>query len=632
MQLWSRQAGVSNLAAASDTSNWESDSLSTVAGDIRICQRDREVLPTRQRVVYRGHPTIDQLKFGQPAEKRGEMRAKRKGVKPKGVPDRFSEGEGSFRTLSGLEVKSLYTPEDLAGLDYGADLGTPGAYPFTRGAYPTMYRSRPWTRRQIAGFGTARSTNERYRFLLDHGQTGLSTDFDHPTLTGYDSDHELAEGEVGRLGVAIDTVRDMEELFSGIPLDQVSVSLTINHPSIVILSMFLAVAQDRGVPWGALRGTVQNDSLKEFHGQKTFALPPGPSLKLTIDVVEFCTRHVPNWYTISISGYHIREAGADAAQELAFTLAQGMAYVEAAMERGLGVDEFAPRLSYFFGCHSDFFEEVAKFRAARRMWARIMKERYGAGRPESMRMRFHTQTLGSTLVREDPNNNIVRGTLQALAAALGGTQSLHVSGYDEAYDIPSEDAMKTSLATQLVIAHETGIVRTVDPLAGSYFLESLTDALEERAWEYIRKVEALGQSGENADGTRMLRGMLRAIETGYIEREISGSAYKYQHGIESKEHVIVGVNEYRSEVAQAPALFQYDTLEEERQIERLAEVRRSRSSGGVERALGDVKRAAVGGDNLMPPVVEAVKACATEGEIMEALKEVYGEYRDPGVF
>jgi methylmalonyl-CoA mutase N-terminal domain/subunit len=537
---------------------------------------------------------------------------------------RSPESRPSFRTLSGLEVARTYTPEDVQGLDFERDLGFPGTYPFTRGAYSTMYRGRLWTRRQIAGFGTARSTNQRYRFLLEHGQTGLSTDFDHPTLTGYDSDHELAEGEVGRLGVAIDTIQDMDELFQGIPLDQVSISLTINHPAIVMLSMLLGVTEARGVSWKALRGTVQNDSLKEFHGQKTYALPPEPSLKLTTDIVEFCTRHVPNWYTISISGYHTREAGSNAVQELAFTLAQGMAYVEAAMERGLGVDQFAPRLSFFWGCHSDFFEEVAKFRVARRMWAHIMKERYEARLPESMRMRFHTQTLGSTLVREDPKNNIIRGSLQAMAAVLGGTQSLHVSGYDEAYDIPSEDAMRVSLATQLVIAHETGVTRTVDPLAGSYFLESLMARLEEKAWEYIHKIEELG-------GGSLHRGMLHAIESGYIEREIAEAAYAYQMAIEQKEHVVVGVNEYRPEATRPLEVFEYDYQEEERQLTRLREVKRSRSGAAVEKALARLKGQAEAGENLVPTVLEAVKACVTEGEVMGALQKVYGEHRDPGV-
>ncbi len=538
---------------------------------------------------------------------------------------RSPERREQFRTLSGIEVGGLYTPGDVREQDFEARIGFPGAYPFTRGAYPTMYRGRPWTRRQIAGFGTARSTNERFRFLLDHGQTGLSTDFDHPTLTGYDSDDDLAEGEVGRLGVAVDTIADMDELFNAIPLDHAGISFTINHPAITILGMFLAVAESRGVSWNALRGTVQNDSLKEFHGQKTFALPPRPSLKLTTDVVEYCTRHVPNWYTISISGYHTREAGADAVQELAFTLSQGMAYAESAMERGLDVDEFAPRLSFFFGCHNDLFEEVAKFRAARRMWARIVKERYEARNPESMRMRFHTQTLGSTLVREGPKNNITRGALQALAAVLGGTQSLHISGYDEAYDIPSEDAMRVSLATQLVIAHETNVANTVDPLAGSYFVESLTNSVEEKAWEYINKIDEMG-SGSMVDG------MLNAIETGYIEGEIANTAFEYQRAIESKERLIVGVNDHPAEAVEPAGVFEFDQREEERQLVRLREVKRTRSNADVEKALSDIKRKAEADENLFPRVLVAVKACATEGEVMGALRDVYGEYVDPGVF
>ena len=540
-------------------------------------------------------------------------------------PDPFKSKEEGLRTLSGLEVKELYTQEDLEGLDFDRDLGLPGAYPFTRGAYPTMYRGRLWTRRQIAGFGTAQATNQRHRFLLAHGQTGISTDFDHPTLTGYDSDHELAEGEVGRLGVAVDTVRDMEDLFKDIALDQVSVSLTINHPAIVILSMYLANARRQGAAWPTLRGTAQNDSLKEFHGQKTFALGPSPSLKLTTDIVEFCTHHVPNWHPVSISGYHIRESGSDAVQELAFTLAQGMAYVESAMERDLPVDSFAPRLSFFFGCHNDFFEEVAKFRAARRMWSWTMKEKYGATKPESMRLRFHTQTLGSTLMRQDPQNNIVRGALQALAAVMGGTQSLHISGYDEAFDIPSEEAMRLSLATQLIIAHESGVANTVDPLGGSMFMESLTGSIEEKAWEYINKISDLG-------GGSLRHGMLRAIESGYIEQEIARTAYEYQKGIESDDQVVVGLNQYQSETNQPLELFQFDPEEEEWQKGRLAEAKASRSSSQVADALYAVSKAAQRDENLMPHVLEAVEACATEGEIMGALRDVYGEYVDPGVF
>jgi len=530
-------------------------------------------------------------------------------------------------SLSGLKVKPVYTPDDLANMDFTRDLGHPGEYPFTRGPYPDMYLGRLWTRRQIAGFGTAQATNERYRFLLDHGQNGISTDFDHPTLTGYDSDHELAEGEVGRLGVAIDSVHDMDELFLDIPLDEVSVSLTINHPAIVLLGMFLSVSEKRGVDWSKLRGTVQNDSLKEFHGQKTFALGPGPSLKLTTDIVEFCTQHVPNWYTISISGYHIRESGSDAIQELAFTIAQGMAYVESALERGLPVDSFSPRLSFFFGCHNDLFEEVAKYRAARRMWARIMKDRYKASRPESMRLRFHTQTLGSTLIRQDPQNNIARGTLQALAAVLGGTQSLHVSGYDEAFDIPSEEAMRMSLATQLILSHESGVTTTVDPLAGSYFIESMTNDMEEAAWDYINRLEAMG-SGQFP----MKTGMLSAIDTGYIELEIARAAYEYQLRIESGDQVIVGLNQYQSESNQKLELFEFDPEEEEWQKGRLAETRSGRSAADVKSALSSLKQAAQDNKNLMPPVLEAVGALATEGEILDTMREVYGEYVDPGVF
>ena len=531
------------------------------------------------------------------------------------------------RSLSGLEVKPVYTPDDLVNSDFVRDLGQPGEYPFTRGPYPNMYLGRLWTRRQIAGFGTAQATNKRYRFLLDHGQNGISTDFDHPTLTGYDSDHDLAEGEVGRLGVAIDSVRDMDDLFFNIPLDEVSVSLTINHPAIVLMGMFLSVADKRRVDWKSLRGTVQNDSLKEFHGQKTFALGPRPSLKLTTDIVEFCTNYVPNWYTISISGYHIRESGSDAIQELAFTIAQGMAYVESALERGLSVDSFAPRLSFFFGCHNDVFEEVAKFRAARRMWARIMKERYKAQKPESMRLRFHTQTLGSTLMRQDPQNNIARGTLQALAAVLGGTQSLHVSGFDEAFDIPSEEAMRMSLATQLILSHESGVTNTVDPMAGSYFMESMTNDIEEAAWEYISKLEAMGE------GKYPLKsGILHAIDTGYIELEIARSAYEYQLKIESGNQVVVGLNQYQSETNQKLELFEFDPEEEKLQKDRLTEVRDGRSSADVKSALSSLKQAAQNDENLMPSVIKAVGAMATEGEILDTMRDVYGEYVDPGVF
>ena len=551
----------------------------------------------------------------------------------------MNESGDGRRTLSGIPVAPLYAPEGLAGggFDPARELGAPGEFPFTRGAYPTMHRGRLWTRRQIAGFGTAQATNQRYRFLLAHGQTGLSTDFDHPTLTGYDSDHELAEGEVGRLGVAIDTAADMGELFDGIPLEQASVSLTINHPAIVLLAMFLHTAERRGIPWPALRGTVQNDSLKEFHGQKTFALPPAPALKLTTDVIEFATQHAPNWYTVSISGYHTREAGADAVQELAFTIAQGMAYVESARERGLPVDAFAPRLSHFFGVHNDFFEEIAKFRAARRMWARAMRDRYGASRPEAMRMRFHAQTLGSTLVRPDPLNNILRGGLQALAAVLGGVQSLHISGYDEAYDIPSEEAMRVSLASQLILAHESGVAATPDPLGGSAYLETLTNELEGAALAYIERIDEMGQGS-------MRDGMLAAIANGYIESEIAQASYRYQQRVESGEYTIVGVNdEYAGDGTDAGSgggagtggsleLFEFDYAEEERQLARLRAARQGRSESDAAAARRAVAQAARDDVNLMPAVLTAVAAGVTEGEIMGTLREVWGEYVDPGVF
>ena len=544
----------------------------------------------------------------------------------------MNESNDNPRTLSGIPIAPLYTPEGLAagGFDPAADLGRPGEFPFTRGAYPTMYRGRLWTRRQIAGFGTAQATNARYRFLLAHGQTGLSTDFDHPTLTGYDSDHELAAGEVGRLGVAIDTVGDMAELFAGIPLDQASVSLTINHPAIVLLAMFLHTAERRGTPWAALRGTVQNDSLKEFHGQKTFALPPAPALQLTTDIVEFCARHAPNWYTISISGYHTREAGSDAVQELAFTVAQGMAYVESAMARGLPVDAFASRLSHFFGVHNDFFEEIAKFRAARRLWARLLRERYGATRPESMRMRFHAQTLGSTLVRQDPLNNILRGGLQALAAVLGGTQSLHISGYDEAYDIPSEAAMRVSLASQLILAHESGVAATPDPLGGSAYLETLTNRLEEGALAYIARIDEMGNGS-------MRDGMLAAIANGYIESEIAQASYRYQQGVERGDYTIVGVNDgYGGDAGAAGAgsleLFDFDDAEAEQQIGRLTAARRARSARDAAACRREIVKAARADQNLMPAILTAVAAGVTEGEIMGSLRDEWGEYVDPGVF
>ncbi len=537
----------------------------------------------------------------------------------------MQESRDHFRTISGIPVERVYTPEENPALSYEDDLGNPGQFPFTRGIYPTMYRGRQWSRRQIAGFGTAASTNARFKFLLENGQTGLSTDFDHPTLTGYDSLHPLSEGEVGRLGVAIDTLPDMAELFSDIPLDKVSISLTINHPAIVLLSFLLGHAQDEGVAWDRLRGTVQNDSLKEFHGQKTFAVPPRGGFRLTMDVVEYCTEHVPGWNTISISGYHTREAGSDAIQELAFTLAQGMAYIEGGQRRGMTVDTFAPRLSFFFGVHMDFFEEIAKLRAARRLWARIVTERYGATDPRAMLCRFHSQTLGSTLIRNGMLNNIVRGTSQALAAVLGGTQSLHVSGYDEAHDIPSEDAMRMSLTTQRILGSETGVADTADPLGGSFFIEKLTREIEERAMVYIKKIDQMGNGS-------MLDGMFAAIESGYIEKEISDASYDYQRRIEDKDYLVLGLNEPIPDAAPPPQLYVHDDREEERQKERLAGVVRKRDPQITAGALDALREGTAGDANLMPLVLNAAKSHATEGEIMGVFREIFGEHQDPGIF
>ncbi len=539
--------------------------------------------------------------------------------------ERTPESRERFETISGLPVERLYTPQDVAGLDYGNDLGEPGVYPFTRGVYPTMYRGREWTRRQIAGFGTAKSTNARYKYLLAHGQTGLSTDFDHPTLTGYDSAHPLAEGEVGRLGVAIDTLADMADLYEGIALDEVSISLTINHPAIVLLSMLLAHAKERGVPWERLRGTVQNDALKEFFGQKTYALGPRGGFRLTMDVVEFCTRHVPGWNTISISGYHTREAGSTAVQELGFTLAQGMAYLEAGVARGMDVNGFAPRLSFFFGVHMDFFEEVAKLRAARRLWARITREQFGATDPRAMLCRFHTQTLGSTLIRAGALNNLVRGTTQALSAVLGGTQSLHVSGYDEAHDIPSEHAMRLSLNTQRILATETGVTSTIDPLGGSFFVEKLTSDVEAGALAIIERIRQMG-------GGSMVEGMFAAIESGVIEREISQAAFEYQDRIERKDYQVLGLNVPEDDDDAPPELYEHDPAEEQRQLAQLEAVIHHRDAAAVAARLDAMRAAAHTNENLMPLVIAAVEAHATEGEVMGVLRDELGDHTDPGVF
>ncbi|MDZ4804830.1 MAG: methylmalonyl-CoA mutase family protein [Candidatus Eisenbacteria bacterium] len=516
------------------------------------------------------------------------------------------------RTSSDIEVKPVYQPKDLAGFDPAAELGNPGAFPFTRGVHPGMYRTRPWTMRQYAGFGDAADTNRRFRFLLGEGQTGLSVAFDLPTQMGYDSDAVMARGEVGKVGVAIDTLADMEALLDGIPLDRVSTSMTINATAGILLCMYMAVGEKQGVPATALSGTIQNDILKEYIARGTYIYPPGPSLRLTTDIFEFATREVPNWNTISISGYHIREAGSTAAQELAYTLLDGLTYVEAAVARGLDIDSFAPRLSFFFNAHSNFFEEIAKFRAARRLWARLMSERFSPANPDSLKLRFHTQTAGSTLTAQQPMNNIVRTTLEALSAILGGTQSLHTNSMDEAIGLPTAEAALLALRTQQIVAEETGIADTVDPLAGSWFIESLTTELESAARALIRDIEERG-------------GMLRAIETGYVQEEIHRTAWRTQKAIEAGEQVIVGVNRFQMEEPE-PRPFRHDPTLESAQVSRLAAIRARRDTERATAALLDVESAARGTANLMPPILEAVRAYAGVGEISDALRRVFGTH------
>jgi methylmalonyl-CoA mutase N-terminal domain/subunit len=510
-------------------------------------------------------------------------------------------------------VERLYTPEDLAGVDYLADLGYPGEWPFTRGVQPTMYRGRFWTMRQYAGFGTAADSNRRYKYLLGQGQTGLSVAFDLPTQMGYDSDHAMSQGEVGKCGVAISSLRDMEVLFDGIPLDKVSTSMTINSTAMVLLAMYVAVAEKQGVEAKVLAGTIQNDILKEYVARGTYIYPPRESMRLITDIFAWCSENMPRWNTISVSGYHIREAGSTAAQEVAFTLADGIAYVEAAKGCGLDVDSFAPRLAFFFGSHNDLFEEVAKFRAARRMWARIMKERFGAKSPKSMGLRFHTQTAGCSLTAQQPENNIVRVTVQALAAVLGGTQSLHTNSMDEALALPTEKAVTVALRTQQVIAHESGVTNTIDPLAGSYFIESLTNRIEEEANEYIQKIDDMG-------------GMLTAIEKGYVQEEIAESAYAYQKAIEREDKVVIGVNRFKDEEKLTIDTLKVDPGVEKEQVDRLKALKAERDGEAVQRTLAAVKKAAIEGDNLVPHVLEAVKSSATLGEICDVLRGEFGEY------
>ncbi len=525
------------------------------------------------------------------------------------------ERKERFTTISGLPVERLYLPQD-PGPEYGERLGLPGEYPFTRGVQPTMYRGRFWTMRQYAGFATAAESNRRYRYLLDQGQTGLSVAFDLPTQIGYDADHELARGEVGKVGVSISSLKDMELLFEGIPLDKVSTSMTINAPAAILLAMYIAVAEQQGVSSEKLRGTIQNDILKEYSSRGTYIFGPKPSMRIITDIFAFCAEKVPAWNTISISGYHIREAGSTAVQEVAFTLANGLAYVKAATDAGLKVDEFAPRLSFFFNAHSEFLEEVAKYRAARRLWARLMTERFKAENPKSLMVRFHTQTAGCSLTAQQPKNNIMRVAYQALSAVLGGTQSLHTNSMDEALSLPTQEAVTIALRTQQVIAYETGVTETVDPLAGSYYVEHLTDQIEEQALKYIERIDGMGGAPE-------------AIEQGFVQREIQDAAYAYQKAVESGERVVVGVNKFVTEDLPLSDILRVDPAVREAQVKALAKLRAERDNEAVQRHLGALKAAAEGSENLLPRILDCVRVYTTLGEICDTLRGVFGEYQAP---
>jgi methylmalonyl-CoA mutase, N-terminal domain len=534
--------------------------------------------------------------------------------------DATPERQGElFSTISGLENEPLYSPDNV-DVDYDRDLGYPGVYPYTRGVYPSMYRGKLWTMRQFAGFGTAEETNERFRYLLEHGQTGLSTAFDMPSLMGYDSDHPRSLGEVGREGVAVDSLADMETLFDGIPLSEVSTSMTINSAAAMLLAFYVCVGEQQGVPRDQLRGTIQTDILKEYIAQKEWIFPPEPSMRLVVDMIEFCSQELPRWHPVSISGYHIREAGSNAVQELAFTLANGFAYVDACVERGLSVDDFAPRLSFFFNAHLDFFEEIAKYRAARRIWARELRERYGAKNPRSWLMRFHTQTAGVSLTAQQPEVNIVRTALEALAAVLGGTQSLHTNSFDEALALPTEDAVRLALRTQQVIAHETGVVNTIDPLGGSYYLEDLTTRMEAGAYDYFDRIERLG-------------GVIPAIKENFFQREIAEASFRYQSEVEARQRIIVGVNRYETEDEQELDILRIDPALERKQIERVQALRAHRDSGAVEQALARLKEASLReGANLMPLIIDASRVYTTMGEMCDALRETWGVWRETPVF
>jgi methylmalonyl-CoA mutase, N-terminal domain len=529
------------------------------------------------------------------------------------------ERDALFTTISGLENEPLYTPDNVE-IDYERDLGYPGVFPYTRGVYPSMYRGRLWTMRQFAGFGTAEETNARFRYLLEHGQTGLSTAFDMPTLMGYDSDHPKSLGEVGREGVAVDSLEDMEQLFAGIPLGEVSTSMTINAPAAMLLAFYICVAEEQGVARDQLRGTIQTDILKEYIAQKEWIFPPEPSMRLCVDMIEFCAREVPLWHPVSISGYHIREAGSTAAQELAFTLADGFAYVEAGLERGLDVDDFAPRLSFFFNAHIDFFEEIAKYRAARRIWAKELRERYGARNPRSWLMRFHTQTAGVSLTAQQPEVNIVRTALEALAAVLGGTQSLHTNSFDEALALPTENAVKLALRTQQVIAHETGVANTIDPLGGSYYVEELTNRLEAEAYEYFDRIRELG-------------GVVAAIKENFFQREIAEASFRYQSEVESGKRIVVGVNRYEDPEEKDIEILSIDQALERKQVERVKALRARRDSAAVEAALARLKQDAESEKtNLMPAITDASRVYVTMGEMCDSLRDVWGIWRETPVF
>ena len=530
-------------------------------------------------------------------------------------PSTSKERRGTFTTISGRPINQLYTPSDIAALDYERDLGDPGAFPFTRGIHPTGYRGKLWTMRQFAGFGTPEDTNARYKQLLKAGGTGLSVAFDLPTLMGRDPDHELSLGEVGKCGVNVMSLADMETLFDGIDLAGITTSMTINSPASMIFAMYLVVAERQGARWDRLSGTIQNDILKEFIAQKEYIYPPRPSMRLITDVFAFCAERVPRWNTISVSGYHIREAGATAAQELAFTLRDGVEYVQYGVDVGLDVDAFAPRLSFFFNSHSDFFEEIAKYRAARRIWAHVMRDRFKAKSPRSWQLRFHTQTAGVSLTAQQPYNNVVRTALQAMAAVLGGTQSLHTNSLDEALALPTEDAATLALRTQQIIAHETGVANTIDPVAGSYAIEALTAQIEKSAIVYLEKIDALG-------------GMLAAIESGYVQKEIQKSAFEYQRAVETKEQIVVGVNEFQAEEERQIPTLRIDPAMEREQVARLKALRSKRNAAKTQAALRELGRRANGGENLLPAILSAVENLATVGEISDALRRVFGEYQE----